>query len=299
MKKILFIFVLLFSGLAGQAARTQGATVSRRQIIQTVAQAHPQTNAGALQLNKRIDFFITEKIYNPQTGSAFGPYMADLACKAYALDKHWLLVSATCMRPDNADLWEEDDHKYLERYERRAFHLDNTPFTNYKANNRVMLVWQDETTYTAPFINVLATRAPRQLADLNQAGHTLQIHTARLGQNSPKTRQMDHTALAAHTFKLKENWTSLSGTATDPLFVISPEGNEFLAAYNDGYLHYWYVWRLDDLFHKYNGLPSDTWYNLTLEDLFFIRQTVLEQRPQDWPHIQTRLFYNTTQTPYF
>lgn len=202
------------------------------------------------------------------------------------------------MRPDNADIWETDDHKLISREERQVFTYEGREFTNMAYNSKIMLVWYNQAQYVAPFVNVLAASSPKQLFTLSKT-HQVQINTARYGKDAVRTREFDDNSASGNYFKLDESWTQLSGTATDPLFLINSDKNEFLAGYNNGYLHYNYLLTLNDFFFQFDGLPSDTWYSLSLEDLHFIRATVQAHRPQDWPLIKTRLFYNTTDLPYF
>ena len=289
---LFFIFCCLFSV---SALATDTATLTKQ--VQRAAQVHLTPNVGAIKNNSRLDFYITERLDYPGR-TVYGPYRADLACKSYALDSHWLIVAGTCMRVDNSDIWEYGDSQLITRFDREVFQKNGTEFTTFKNNARVMLVWSDQAQYRGPFVNVLAVSSPKQLVALEKT-HTVKINTARYGRDGVRTREFDTTSAHGNYFKLDESWTQLSGTATDPLFLIAPNENEFLAGYNDGYVHYNYLRSLNDLIFPNDGLPSDTWYSLTQEDLHFIRHTVREKRPQDWERIKARLFYETTSAPYF
>lgn len=293
MKYILsLVYFCLFSV---SVLATDTATLTKH--VQRAAQICPTPNAGAIKNNSRLNFYIMEYL-DYKNRNVYGPYQADISCKSYALDAHWLIIAGTCMRKDNADVWEPGDHKLITRFDREVFQQDGTTFTTFKNNSHVMLVWSDRPQYKAPFVNVLAVSSPKQLFALEKT-HAVKINTARYGRDGVRTRKFDTQSVRGNYFKLDESWTQLSGTATDPLFLISPNENEFLAGYNDGYLHYNYLRSLNDFIFPYDGSLSDTWYSLTHEDLNFIRYTVQKNRPQDWKRIKTRLFYETTYTPYF
>ena len=267
------------------------------QTVKRAAAATALTNKGAIKENKRVDFRIEESLRELNAGLEEGPYEADIACKAYALDSHWLLLAGTCMRYSNQDIREQDDHKYIERFGRKITHASIWPL-HHAENSNVMLIWREEAIYKAPFVNVLATSNPSSLFALS-SNHAVQINTARFGADSVKSRSLKTNSIQGNTFKLDENWGDLSGTATDPLFLINPNGNEFLAAYNNGYISYALQMTFDDIFRTFDGLKSDTWFTLTQADLEFIKHTVQTNRPEDWPTIKNRLFLDHTQTPYF
>ena len=276
------------------------AALLASKVQQAVLQATlPPSNNGALENNLRLDFFIRESLWHASLEQMLGPYLADLSCKAYALDEHWLIIAGTCMRMAQGDIWQKGDQHYLSRLHRSVFHLDSTLFSNYANNKRVMLVWSDKPLYRAPFVHVLAVSSPAVLAELEENNHQVIIHTARLGRNVSRQRTLEKTSFKENFFKLKESRFNLSGTATDPLFLVSQTKREFLAGYNNGYLRYYYLTDVNSLVNKYDGLPSDTWYHLQKQDLQFIQKTVLKRRPQDWPRIKKRLFYNTTSIPFF
>lgn len=252
------------------------------------------TNKDAIKNNLRMEFPVSEYFYDNRTDEDNGPFDADIACKAYALDAHWLILSGTCMRYyDEGDIRESGDHEYLERHG-RTFRKN----INHAENDNVMLVWTKTANFNAPFVNVLATSSPNQLFTLS-ANHTIKINTARHGRNAVKTRKLKTGSVSGKYFKLDEGWTDLSGTATDPLFLISPKGNEFLAAYNDGIISYALQMTFDDILHTSDGHTSEKWFTLTQDDLTFIKKTVEKNRPQDWARIKNRLFFDTTDKPFF
>lgn len=262
--------------------------------INNKVNARLSTNKGAIEKNLRVNFAISESFYDHKRNQNNGPFDADIACKAYALDSHWLILSGTCMRYDEeGDVREAGDHEYIERHSRTF----RTHY-NYEISDNVMLMWTDNSSYEAPFVKVLATTSPNQLFTLS-ADHTIKINTARFGQNAVKTRKLKTGSVSGNYFKLDESWSDLSGTATDPLFLIAPDGNEFLAGYNNGYIIYALQMTLNDILNTFDGRPSDEWFSLTEGDLSFIKAVVQEKRPQDWARIRTRLFLNTTNQPYF
>lgn len=250
-------------------------------------------NKGAVEKNLRIDFEISEYFYDERYEQDNGPYRADIACKAYALDSHWLILSGTCMRYSSGDIREPGDHEFIKRHGRVVKN-----HINYAQNANVMLIWTNENKYAAPFVNVLATSSPNQLFTLS-ANHTIKINTARFGKDAVRNRTLKTGSVNGNRFQLNEGLSDLSGTATDPLFLISPEENEFLAAYNNGNLSYALQMTLDDFLNTFDGEPSKDWFSLTKNDLEFIKQTVQANRPNDWNRIKQRLFFNNTQAPFF
>nr|QGT50617.1 hypothetical protein Elusimicrob1349_0870 [uncultured Elusimicrobia bacterium] len=250
-------------------------------------------NKDAIKHNLRVNFSISEYFYDERLDQDNGPFDADIACKAYALDTNWLILSGTCMRYDQNDIREEGDHEYLDRHDRTVRNI-----SNHAENNNIMLIWTPTPQYKAPFVNVLATTSPAQLFTLS-ANHTVKINTARYGKDAVRTRKLKTNSIKGNIFKLDEGWTDLSGTATDPLFLISPAGNEFLAGYNNGNISYALQMTLDDILNTYDGQTSDEWFALTKSDLEFIKATVLAKRPKDWSRIKSRLFLDKTDKPYF
>ena len=280
-----------------------------------------QNNNGAIKNNLRVDFRITEYVTRyvedgvvfpsedePQNGRIQkGPYEADLACKAYALDSNWLILSGTCMRysPDPVQIYEPT---YYERDGREIdsdFSVGNysIPAKNYAYNDDVMLLWTGDAN-TAKFlselpkVNVLAVSSPNKLFALNDV-NTFKINTARLGTNAIRERKLKTNSIKGNMLQLEEGATDLSGTATDPLFLVTPSGREFLAGYNDGILGYALQITFNDIVNTFDGRTSKDYFTLSEKDLNFIKKTVLEQRPGDWKRIKNRLFLDQTATPYF
>lgn len=295
MKKLISAYMLL--ALVTLHMPVSAAEVST-QAVQAAVKKSLTNNAGAIKNNKRVDFVIDESFYDERLDQNNGPFRVDLACKAYALDTHWLLLAGTCMRYyTEGDIRAVGDHEYMERHG-RTIKSASPSMDGYAENGSVMLLWSAKAQYAAPFVNVLATASPNNLFALT-ANHTVKINTARFGTDAVKKRKLLTNSVKNNTFKLDEGATDLSGTATDPLFMISANGNEFLAAYNNGTISYAYNMTFDDAFHTFDGQPSDIWYSLTKEDLNFIKSTVTQHRPSDWARIKNRLFFNQTVTPYF
>lgn len=306
MKKLLAVALML--GVLTAAANIQ-PTFAESTIVDKLIQqdkksrpSHTKNNKGASSKNLRVDFKITEKFYDNNMDQDNGPFEADIACKAYALDAHWLLLAGTCMNYSTESIRELDDHVYMERHDRKILSAYTGSIDlnvkKYTRNERIMLIWNDIANFKGPYVNVLATNSPTQLFGLS-ASHTVMINTSRLGTDALRERSFKSSSIKGNTFKLDEGLTSLSGTATDPLFLFSKQGNEFLAAYNQGEISYALQITFNDIVNTFDGKPSDTWYSLTKEDLIFIKDTVNMYRPKDWSRIKGRLFFNGTETPFF
>ncbi|WP_432634216.1 hypothetical protein [Candidatus Avelusimicrobium sp.] len=306
MKKLLAVALTL--GVLTATANIQPifaeSTIATKLIQQDkkARPVHREANKGASDENLRVDFNISENFYDHNMEQENGPFKADIACKAYALDSHWLLLAGTCMDYSTEDIRTPGDHVYMERHDRKILKASAGKIAlnakHYTLNERIMLIWSNNASFTGPYVNVLGTTSPSKLFELS-ANHTVKIHTARLGIDSLRERDFKSNSIKGNTFKLKEKFTDLSGTATDPLFLFSKQGNEFLAAYNKGEISYALQMTVDDFTHTYDGKTSATWYSLTKEDLFFIKDTVNKIRPQDWNRIKGRLFFNGTSVPFF
>ncbi len=281
-------------------------------------------NQNAIENNLRIDFEITESVYredSPRSASYWGressnntemgPYKAKLSCKAYALDSHWLILSSTCMRYGNDEVVIYDQiYPYRtgrtihSSFNVAEFPVENAiPAQNMALKGNLMLLWTDNeelaaSLETLPKANVLAVSSPNQLFALS-ADNIFKINTARLGTDGVRIRTLKNNSVNGNKFQLNDKWTDLSGTATDPLFLVTRNGNEFLVGYNDGMLLYALRFPRNDSIWDYQGKPSKDYFSLNLEDLNFIKETVLKERPQDWERIKERLFYNKIKSPYF
>ncbi len=284
MKKVVSVVMLLLTVSVFSFAGQLDEAVER-QVTKAALAATPVSNQGAIDENITMEFGVKDF-----SGEAIGPSYG-VGCKAYALSKNWLLIAGTCAAPkatyDDLRGWVQPTAHGIYSYQGDS--LDY--------NKRVMLVWTNSAKYQAPFVKVLATSTPKQLFTLS-ATHIVKINTSRWATNAVRERKLKTGSITTkgdkQYFQLENK--GMSGTATDPLFLIAPDANEFLAGYNAGVVDY--------TSHPYGlvswlGLRSDNWYTLTLEDLEFIKDTVQANRPQDWNAIRTRLFYNTTDKPYF
>ena len=309
------LFAFLLTGGMTMHAFAQRDNLPQKIVrhVHQIQQSAVTANPGALEQNKTISFtmhggklerhFVTEH-GRPAENDTLDHLTSTLSmsCKAYALDEHWLILAGTCTKAMQAILATRWHNSYYGDSEAFSIQISeyfsdrtigmmtengliNDVKTHMAYNDRLLLIWNDEAEHRAPFVNVLATASPYYLQFLQDHKHTLKIHTARFGSNRPFRRKIRPGTICENHFQLDEDWTDLSGTYTDPLFVINPAGNEFLTAFNNAV--------------QFFNVTSDTWYGLTYVDLLFIKVTVQKYRPQDWARIKTRLFYNDTETPYF
>lgn len=318
MKKIIAFLFLSALGTLSLQASDLPVTLSKK-LSRKIASALKEHSA--IRANLRIDFQISEFLYKPNafSGSSqfkfdmseIGPYKADLACKAYVLDSHWLIVSGTCMRPSNEKInffdlvySKRKDRQILSPFEISGFPIpDAIPAQNIAYNRNIMLLWTDNKQLVSflkkiPAVNVLAVRSAKNLFALSAAS-TFKVNTARFGLDAIRERTLKADSYDNNYFQLNEGLLDLSATATDPLFLVSKTGKEFLVGFNNGLLSYTLQITQNDIWETFDGKPSADFFPLTLEDLNFIKSTVLNIRPQDWISIQPRLFYNQTKTPYF
>ena len=266
----------------------------QEKVQKAVSKAATPSNKGAIKENKVAHVTVVDRFGNGVDIDGEDMIIAanvyTYGCKAYALHPNWLLVAGTCVH-------HLDPEPFHDPFSPAKFAMSyvaaQTPEEELDYNGNILLIWRDKPLYKAPFIKVLAVSTPQQLFALT-ATHQVQINTARLGLDKVVDRTLKSGSIKKDSsgqvlFQLDETWTDLSGTATDPLFLISATSNEFLAGYNNGVLDY----------QARVGRSSPDWYTLSESDLKFIKDTVQENRPQDWSFIKTRLFFNQTKTPYF
>ncbi len=318
MKK-LFLYILTSCIFPAVLTAFSTAQVSHANLEQTVfrtakqAQEKAVSNSDALEKNITASFTlrggklerhpITNNSKHTEDDSVEQVTVSSsVSCKAYALDEHWLILAGTCMQAIQNNLrtkWHNiyGDREAFEIQLSEGFFSERTiglitekglidDIKTYVANNNhLMLIWNDSPKYHSPFVNVLAVASPYWLAFLQEKNNQLKIHTARFGTNNTYTRTVKYGTISDNKFSLDESWYELSGTYTDPLFLINAVKNEFLAGYNDAVQFY--------------QTTSDKWYSLSYVDLVFIKDTVQKNRPQDWQRIKTRLFYNNLEKPCF
>jgi len=298
MKKILAavsLFLVMTSVSFVYAAEETLQTKIEKAVVNAIA----PTNQGAIKENQVVHFTIVDRYWNPGDryygNDVVAANLYDFGCKAYALHANWLIVAGTCARHMDPI---EDPMSTVEFKEWYITPQDKKD--HFARNKNIMLVWRDKATYKGPFVNVLAVDTPHQLFTLT-ATHHVQINTARLGLNKVVDRTLKSGSIKTNAygkviFQLNEIGSDLSGTATDPLFLISSQSNEFLAGFNNGVLDYQSV---QQGLKGWDGLASPNWYNISEDDLLFIKDTVKGNRPQDWEAIKKQLFFNQTQKPYF
>ncbi|WP_428075906.1 hypothetical protein [Candidatus Avelusimicrobium luingense] len=327
--KFLVTFFLLLAGGNFAFATTTHDTI-HEQLTRSVAQQQISpagfSNEGAIEKNHRITFTAFDGRF-VQEDHNFAPMeQATIYCKAYALDAHWTLVAAPCahafafngwkknipyaqqiysvsMHTNNFENWDsifQDDTNYFLGWISKNGQLPHED-THMAYNNHIMLIWHEQRLYEGPYVNVLATTSPEQLFAL-ETNNTFKINTARymFFSDSIRERSLQKGSVKGNTFRLDESATDLSGTSTDPLFLITPQHTEFIAGYNAAKLgKKWFRAQWLSGEKSLEGLACPVWYSLTKNDLQFIEQTVRAYRPQDWFSIKGRLFFNQTQTPFF
>ena len=294
MKKIATICSMLVLG--GVLAFAQNNPELAGKVQKAAAKAVTAPNADVAANDQTLYFLLEETVQN-ETNGARGTYHAEYRCKAYVLDEHWYILAGTCGSSVRGDVGHNDKDEYT-RHQLRLQTADGQPLV-YKKNEHIMLL-REEKHLPARYVNVLATSTPQQLFTLTAHDYTAVINTARFGLNKVVQRELKPKTIRGNSFILREGTFDLSGTATDPLFLIAPDQNTFLAAYNNAPMYYYFYDHpgqvRGDLSPK--GDRSDTWFSLTEEDLKFIQNT-LQAYPEDWARIKTRLFLDQTHTPYF
>ncbi|MBR4592939.1 MAG: hypothetical protein IKO35_07005 [Elusimicrobiaceae bacterium] len=302
MKKLMLLLLVMGCGVSFSWAQSSSSIT--RHVIHALSQHRQEVtpNKGAINQPQEMNFLTVyhassvdisqwADIHYPRQNDCNCGYVLYTHCKAYALDSHWLIASANCINPDRKAYKRFQEN---ERYDdvRIETSLANRHF-NFVSNERVTLIYvkpeyeQTEKGFSAPFANVLAFDNPQAVHFLN-ANNTFAFHTDHvLGISSVRHRALQLGSVHNNTLNLRNKLTDLSAEALDPLFLITPQENEFLLGFNQG--------NVNSARGTYED--SNSFYTLTAEDLRFIRQMVNKYRPQDWPHISQRLFLNTTDKP--
>lgn len=297
-KKVLCIVCLcaIASLVSAQGQNPNGALQKQiKRIGQVVTAAIEKSpNIDAVKNNHTIEFDIAETIYH--NDFSVGTYDALLGCKSYPLHEHWLLVSNTCLKVSDGDLFDVGDHKYIERVRVKQAPKDLGKFQIFQEGN-VMLI-NTSKNFPAPYIKVLGFSTPQQLFALS-GKNTFKINSSRFGWDAIRTRQLEQGSLVNDTFKLSEVPADLSGMFTDPLFLVTPDKNEYLTAYNNAGVDYALQISLDDILHTWDGRKSDTWTSLSDADIAFIKATISKQDPKAWQSVSKRLFVDDPATPYY
>ena len=292
MKKIIVTFVFIILGTFLVFAQDNTELTNR---VQRAVQSNI-INTGAEKNHLTLYFLLEETVRHENTNSE-GTYHAEYHCKAYALDEHWYILAGTCGNSVNSDVGHDDRREYT-RHNLKLKTLSGEKLTYFK-NPHLMLL-REEKFIPGVYVNILATSSPVQLFTLTAEKYTAMINTSRFGLNKVLTRELKPKSIMGDSFELNESAFDLSGTATDPLFLIGPDGNSFLAAYNKAPMFYYFYDHpgqiRGDLDAK--GDRSARWFSLTKEDLQFIKDS-LKDYPADWKRIKNRLFLDQTQTPYF
>lgn len=260
-------------------------------------------------------------------------YKALLSCPAYALDNHWLLLSKEgCLQDDTNPVLDDRDNRYYQHTGKKitsAFKLLGfsrffIPSDNYATNHNVMLLWTGNIRavhllQSVPKVNLLAVSTPARLVSLSQepvliAQHNTAARTATVlpaslptapgltpprkskAQTPEKGRNVAQKP-REHTFQFNDS--DLDNTPDATLFLKTPSGDAFVVGYSHQTSGYTLSRKGDDFLAIFHNTRPQGYFTLALEDLEFIKKTVLEKRPKDWERIKNRLFFDQTETPYF
>ncbi|MBR3631932.1 MAG: hypothetical protein IKN49_02555 [Elusimicrobiaceae bacterium] len=273
----------------------------KNSILKSAYNAVPRVeepNAGSIEQNKVVHFSVKEQVSDDNF--MHGTFEADIFCKAYPLDAHWLVVADTCLNVSDEDIFSEGDHNSIQR-QRVEESLKDMGTRSIYRNGNLMLIRLNEETYTAPYVHLLAVDSPATLFALGRINE-IKINTSRFAafKDHIRSRKFKKNSADGNFFQLDEGMLDLSGTATDPLFMIADkENHEVLAAYNQGKISYALQISANDTFHTSTTLTSPDWKILTKNDLEFVKQTISKQEPAAWEQVKKRLFFNNTRKPFF
>ena len=265
-----------------------------------------ERNNNSIEQNTTVHFRIQEQLINTNTDISWGTYDADIVCKAYPLDAHWLVVAESCLDVSTQDIFETNDHEYIARKRVKEQLLEvggkNIGTRAIYRQGNLMLIRLFEENYQAPYVHLLAVSSPAKLFALAST-HEVKINTARYavgGTDHTCSRNLKKKSAQGPFFQLEEGVFELSGTATDPLFMINEQKqHEVLAAYNQGKVTYALQINANDLFHTSSTNPSKDWRILNLEDLQFVKKTISQQEPAAWERVKNRLFFENLNKPFF
>ncbi len=284
MKKSLVIVSILLLTATFCFAQKQDQTPFVLPITKAVAKAVlEQPNSGASTNALPVHITIQDTFYNQTSPLAQSTNWVSRTktqtCKAWALNENWLITAATCGQQSNPRIssYKVRTHQIL---------LENREF-DFAKNDHVMLIWKNTEqvpyAFNAPFTKLLAVNTTSHLFSLQWQNQILLSK----GYKTKKT-SVNPGYLGQYTCEIANK----SRHPTDSLFVVTPQGSEFLAAFSNVFFDY----------NKDIGVVvrrSALFTSLTERDLQFIKETVNAHRPQDWQSIKTRLFYNDIEKPYF
>lgn len=283
MKKYLVTVPILLLTTPFCFAQKQDQTPLTLSVTKAVAKTVlEQPNPGASTNAYPVYITIRDTFYNQTNPLAqstnWGTRAKEQTCKAWVLNENWLITAATCGQPSNpgASNYKVHTHQIL---------LENREF-DFAKNDHVMLIWKNTEqipySFNAPFAKLLAVDTTSHLFSLQWQNQILLSK----GYKTKKT-SINPGYRGQYTCEI----TNKSRRPTESLFVVTPQGSEFLAAFSN-------------VFFDYNKMgvtihSSALFTSLTKRDLQFIKETVNAHRPQDWQSIKTKLFYNNIETPYF
>ena len=265
------------------------------------------------------------------------PYKTFRSCTAYALDNHWLILPRKgCLQEDSNLVFDEDNNQYYQYSEKTIisdFHfLGHSLYSispkNYAINKNLMLVWTGDV-FAVNFlrslqkVNLLAVSTPEHLRYLGQGNPILlaeyndatlkakaysrpfpkesnllnPAHKNNLGATALWNEKVLQQKLNYNTFQFND--ADIDDKAGLTLFLRTPSGFEFLVGYSNSIKGFSLSRKKDDSLSIFSHTYPQGYFTLALEDLEFIKKTVLEKRPKDWERIKNRLFFDQTETPYF
>lgn len=220
------------------------------------------------------------------------PANALATCKAYALNRHWLITSKQCADP----FYNEEDvigvYTAKRQVQGNFLQLDDM-FTN----DHIALIYSEKKLdiSNGP-MKVMAFSNPVDIFALPEA--TFKVNTARFGLDKVVDRKLVKTdTLKNGLVSLNEKRLQLSGTATDPLVYIEGK-NEYIVGFNNAPLELKFQVPSEGDGQS-DGKTSPDYMILGEQDLAFIKDTVNKKDQLSWEKIKSRLFLNSSEKPYF
>lgn len=230
-----------------------------------------------------------------------------VGCKAYVLDKHWLIMGSACLYPEiQRSEVAKDGFVMLQPEGKDGHWFSLAPNLSHQRNqqvfynsNLILLSFRSpegpaeyrqfyQHLADSPKVNLLAFKSQEKFQDFVLKKHTYYVNTSRFGSNTVVKRKAARIS-SNYLIKIRESRTDWASLSTDPLFVST--SRTYLVGTNQGTTlpskksyNPQSGGNLD-----WDGQPSKKFRFFSNKDVQFIKQTLLKKDPDAWTRVQERI----------